>query len=270
MNDTALDGKGLLVEHGLSIWIETQGVTALLDSGETGKVLMHNLEALKLNPMDIQAVVISHSHIDHTGGLAALLQKNANMKVFAHPDIFRERFSRRKGKYESVGLPQGLAALSIDSRLSLSDQPMEVLPGIWTTGEIISRPEFEGRSANHFIRGDHDWLPDLYRDDMSLVIKTERGLHLVCGCCHAGLLNTLLQVRSVFGGPMISVTGGMHLLTAGKPELDQVIRFCEEMPEIKFYPNHCTGNDAVNMLADAFKDRVWPFHTGCEMIINEE
>ena len=198
VNNTSKEDAGLRSEHGLAFWIETRYSNVLFDTGQTAAVLSHNLDVLGLLPQNVDMLALSHAHYDHTGGLEAILSKNTKLTLFAHPDIFRPRYSLRKGEYVSIGLSLARETLAGKVNLSLSESPTEILPGLWTTGEIIERPEQEGRSAHHFIRAGEGWLPDPYRDDLSLVLKTKAGLVVICGCCHAGILNTLFHVERNF------------------------------------------------------------------------
>jgi len=165
-------------------------------------------------------VVLSHAHHDHTGGLEAVLSKNRGVPIYAHSDIFRPRYSFRQGAYQSIAMTLSAKDLASRAELRLSDLPMEIFPGLWTTGEILERPEPEGRSAHHAIRSDDHWRPDPYRDDLALVLETQAGLAVICGCCHAGLLNTLFHVQRTFERPILAILGGMHLVTADDLYLD--------------------------------------------------
>ena len=263
VNDTALPDSGLQSEHGLSMWIETPQGVALWDSGGSGEVLANNLKMLGLDAGRIRALALSHGHNDHTGGLGFLLQANPDLPVYAHPDILRPRFSRKNGAYLSMGLPEHSKALKDHQQLFLHDQPAEIMPGLWTSGEIRERAELEGRSANHFIKVDGAWEADPYRDDMSLVLETAGGILLICGCCHAGLLNTLRQARQQFTQPVRAVLGGTHLISADGAALRHVIDVLDgEYPQVRYYLNHCSGMDAVSQLQDAFGERVKEFPAG--------
>ena len=251
-------------EHGLAFLIETKGGCILFDTGRSGTVLLHNLELLDVEPEAINALALSHAHYDHTGGLTVLLDRIAGIPLYAHPDLFRERFSRRK-ELKSVGLLLGKEALGQRLTFQLSAEPTEILPGVWTTGEITDRAEPEGRSAHHLVRAVEGWEPDPYRDDMSLVLETGRGLAVLCGCCHAGLLNTLIHVRHNFGVDIAAVAGGTHLIRADEAHLQRVIEVLRELGLPQLYLNHCTGQRAYVALAQAFGDKAVPYPAGTRL-----
>jgi 7,8-dihydropterin-6-yl-methyl-4-(beta-D-ribofuranosyl)aminobenzene 5'-phosphate synthase len=185
------------------------------------------------------------------------LTQKPGLPLYASPDIFRPRFSVRNGKYNAIGLPLAQGEIAQLADLRLNSGPVEVLPGLWTTGEIEERPEPEGRSPRHVIPHGDSWKPDPYRDDMSLVMETPAGLVVICGCCHAGLLNTLAHVRRTFRGPIVAVIGGTHLIEADEAHLEHVVELLRhkyESPQL--YLNHCTGERAYLYLAKAFGEQV--------------
>ena len=263
VDDIALKGTRLKAEHGLAFWVETKYGTVLFDTGQTADVLSHNMSVLNLDAKDIDVVAFSHAHYDHTGGLEAILSKNPDLAIMANADIFRPRYSFRKGEYKQIGLQVDREEFSKRVKIQLSSAPAEIFPNLWTTGEITKRTEPEGRSASHFIRDGEEWRPDLYQDDMSLVLKTQDGLIVICGCCHAGLLNTLSHVKNNFKGPIIAVLGGTHLVTADGKLMRHVINVLDERyPNVRFFLNHCTGESAIKAMANAFGERVQPLPAG--------
>ena len=272
VDNAVCDHSSFWGEHGLAFLIETEGGRVLFDTGQSGTVLLHNLELLGIEPKTINTLAISHAHYDHTGGLPALLDRGSvgdlrptGIPLYAHPDLLRQRFSRREGALKSVGLPLTEEELSQRLTLRLNAEPTEILPGVWTTGEITDRPEPEGRSVHHLIRGPGGWEPDPYRDDMALVLETDEGLVVLCGCCHAGLLNTLAHVRRTFGTGITALIGGTHLLHADEAHLRRVIEVLRELGAPRLHLNHCTGLQAYVALAQAFGERVSPCPAGTQL-----
>jgi 7,8-dihydropterin-6-yl-methyl-4-(beta-D-ribofuranosyl)aminobenzene 5'-phosphate synthase len=250
-------------EHGLSFWIETENGSVLFDTGSTGKALIYNLGLLDISPNQAVAVILSHAHNDHTGGLSDLLSKNPGLPIYASPDLFRPRYSFRNRKPNFIGIPLKEDELSQLADLRFDDSPIEVLPGLWTTGEISQRPEPEGRSQKHFVPQDGGWVADPYQDDMSMVMDISDGLVLICGCCHAGLLNTMAHVDRIFQKPIIAILGGTHLATADEPSLEHTISVLRDSYNVQhYYLNHCTGENAFVALAHSFGKRVQPCPAG--------
>ena len=154
--------------------------------------------------------------------------------------------------------------------LKLNDDPIQIITNLWTTGEIYDRLEPLGSSANLFIKYRDSWLPDPYIDDLSLVLKTEKGLVLICGCCHAGILNTMIHVEKIFKSSINSVIGGTHLISVDDQYLDYVINVFEDCyPKTSFYLNHCTGTNAFMKLTTALGQRVKACPTGMILSFND-
>jgi len=243
-------GTRLWGEHGLAFLIETDAGRVLFDTGQSGAVLLHNMEALKVRPETVDALAISHAHHDHSGGLCALLEyTRPGLPLYANADLFRERFSRGRGEPESIGLPLAREVLAAKVALCLDAVPQEIQPGIWTTGQIAPRPELEGRSAHHLVQGEEGWAPDPYQDDMALVIEVASGLLLLCGCSHAGLLNTLYHVQRTFERPVVAIAGGAHLASADADYQQHVGEVLAEMESVqRISLNHCSGEAAFHSL----------------------
>jgi 7,8-dihydropterin-6-yl-methyl-4-(beta-D-ribofuranosyl)aminobenzene 5'-phosphate synthase len=243
-------GSRLRGEHGLAFLIEIESGRVLFDTGQSGAVLLHNLDVLEIEPKSIAALAISHAHYDHTGGLPALLGcTHPGLPLYANPDLFRERFSRRGDELKSIGMPLTQETLRAQTVLHLSAEPQQILPGIWTTGEIAPRPKPMGSSPRHMIREGSNLIPDPYQDDMALVVELDSGLLLLCGCCHAGLLNTLSHVKRAFERPIVAIAGGTHLAGANSDHLQHAGQTLLEMAYLqRVYLNHCSGNAAFHSL----------------------
>ncbi len=263
VNDIAIENAGLKSEHGLSFWIETENGVVLLDSGQSSEVFSHNLSVLDLDAAKVKAVALSHGHNDHTGGLAAILDHNPEVDIYANPGIMTPRYSLKKGEYIYIGMPENVRERLAEAHLHISAEPQEIVPGLWTSGKIEDRQEREGGSANHFIRSDDSWQADHYRDDLSLVLEMDDSIALICGCCHAGLLNTLFQVQSSFSKPVAYIFGGTHLVTSEKPYLSYLKdKLNEHFPKADYYLNHCTGSTAIQYLSKKLDSRVMEFPAG--------
>lgn len=261
--NTALRGSALWGEHGLSFYIETGQGRVLFDTGQTSAVLLHNMALLGIAPSEVDAVVLSHAHNDHTGGLPAILQQQPGLPVYANADLGRPRYSVKDGRHHHIGMPLSIEALARFADLRLSADPQEVLPGLWTTGEIVDRSEPEGRSPTHVTPDGDGWQPDPYQDDLSMVLETNEGLVLILGCCHAGLLNTLAQVKDRFGKEPIVIVGGTHLASADDEQLAHIVDVLRDMSGLRrIYPSHCSGERSYVALAAAFGDSIQPCPAG--------
>jgi 7,8-dihydropterin-6-yl-methyl-4-(beta-D-ribofuranosyl)aminobenzene 5'-phosphate synthase len=249
---------GLLAEHGLSVLVEAHGQRILLDAGQTD-VAVHNARALDLNLGTVDAIVLSHGHQDHTGGLRAVLREvsrqGREVPVYAHPDLWTARYSVREGERPRfAGLPyreEDLTALG--ARFHYSTAPLELWPGVWTTGEVPRHNDFERLDPALKVRLSEGWGQDQVRDDQALVVTSARGLIVVLGCAHAGIVNTLNHIREFTGERRLyAVVGGTHLGLGLKEQLAPSVAALREMGITRLGVSHCTGPEAAAELAQAF------------------
>lgn len=264
VEDTAPQGSGFRAEHGVSWHIETPHGQVLFDTGQSGDVLLHNAALLGVDIGRVDALVISHAHYDHTGGLLPVLDRmSPRPPLYASVDLFRPRYKTATPAPQFVGIALSRQELEQRTTLRLSTAPAEVLPGVWSTGEITERYTFIGGSDELIVPDGDGWAPDRYLDDLSMVVETAQGLVVLLGCGHAGLLNILRHVKQHFDGPIRVVAGGTHLMSATPEMLAQAV---EELPALydnpRLYPNHCTGKRAFDALAAAFAERVQPCPAG--------
>ena len=255
-------GSTLWGEHGLSFMIETEAGNVLWDTGQSGTVLRHNFREIGVHADRLVAVALSHAHLDHTGGLSALLKMCPGLPVYAHPEIFRERYSRRRGDLRAIGIAGQQRELEARTTFHLADAPEEIVPGVWTTGGIHQRPHPQGASPHHAMRQDSDIVPDGYFDDMSLALRVKGGIVLLCGCCHAGLRNTLAAVRAHHDEGLVAIVGGTHLVEATQGELDALVSTMRAEGLPLLHLNHCTGERALLSLAGDLGQHVSPCPAG--------
>lgn len=262
-DNAAPEGSGMQTEHGVAFWIATGDSNVLFDTGASAHALEVNLQELGLHVAHIDAMAFSHAHYDHTGGIEAVLGEREGLPIYANADIFRPKYSKHDNDYDASGFERQADDYKSRADWHLNDKPTEICDGLWTTGRIVERAFPEGRSAGHVIRKDGDFVPDPYLDDMSLVLKTDDGLVVICGCCHAGILNTLAHVKRHFEGEIIAILGGIHLMPAEMPMIRMVINELQEIaPDARFWLNHCTGDDAQKAFAETFGERAHHFKAG--------
>jgi 7,8-dihydropterin-6-yl-methyl-4-(beta-D-ribofuranosyl)aminobenzene 5'-phosphate synthase len=263
-NSVALSSR-LWGEHGMSVLIEEPGSVTLFDTGQSGKVLLHNMQELGIDPHKIDQVVLSHGHYDHTGGLKALFDLIGVRPIYGHPDIFNERFSEREdGSLKPVDMPISKASLG-DVSWHLSSDVIQVTENLYTTGEIPRLEPLEDEGDERLkvcASSDCDsMIKDPLKDDMSLVLKSSKGLVVLLGCCHAGVMNTLKQIERTFPDQEIfAMMGGTHLAKASEARLKATEAKIANLPKIGF--SHCTGLPVSSRFLNRFPNQAFVFQVG--------
>ncbi len=254
---------GTLGEHGFAALVEWQGESILFDTGQ-GETLLHNALRMRRDLHKVAQVALSHGHYDHTGGLLPLLRNCGGKELFAHPALFSRRYRiKDTGESIPVGIPYGEAFLhGLGGRFTLSEQFREIAQGIFLTGEVPRRNSFETGDAGIFC-DDCGCQPDPVMDDQSLIITGKRGLVLLLGCCHAGLINTIDYARDRTGiADIHAVIGGTHLGYCDAARLDETIKALRTARIGKIGPGHCTGFTASSRLYREFPGQFHPAHVG--------
>jgi len=246
----------LLGEHGLAMWVEIGAHRVLFDTGQ-GLVPLHNAKQLGIRLEKAEAVVLSHGHYDHTGGLSVALDRARNAKVYAHPEVFRPRFVRDSdGTTRKVGMREADrdAAQKRAPDIIETTRPTEVLEGLCVTGLIPRTTEYE-RTSGPFFLDNACREPDALNDDQALFFESEKGTVVLLGCAHAGVVNTLEYVRRLTNGnPIHAVIGGMHLASASEDRVRQTCVALRELGVRRVGPCHCTGLAATATLWQDFRE----------------
>jgi len=249
-----------LGEHGFACLVETAAGTWLFDTGR-GQSLLPNLAALGVDPHRIDGVILSHGHNDHTGGLLALLQQVGPRPVYAHPEIFAERYWQGLHERRDIRLPHTRAELeSAGAQFRFSETLTSLAPGLFFSGSIPRRCEAETGDP-HLVRPAADaegFVADAFNDDAAIAIETPRGLVVLLGCAHAGMINTLEHFRRELAAqPIHAVIGGSHLGPAGDAQFSETLGYLGRLPIDRIGLSHCTGQIRAAQLYAQFPNRVF-------------
>ena len=247
-----------ICEHGFSALIEVEGKKILVDTGSTGVAVMHNLKLLGVKPEDIDIIVVSHGHIDHTGGLS-----HFPAKVIAHPDAFLKRYLETPAGF-NYDLTSPDPALFID-RVEFHKGPVRLAKGVWTTGEVTRRHSWE--TLNIFrIQKNGKVECDEVIDDQGVLITSSKGLVIIAGCSHAGIINTVEQAINISGVPDVyCVIGGFHLIGPGEKKIDKTIEEFKRLKVKKIVPVHCTGFEGIKRISNEMPGEFEYVTTGCRV-----
>jgi len=255
---------GLESEHGLSMWIEVDGRKILFDTG-TGKILESNARKLGIDVHTADLLVLSHGHYDHTGGVGRFLQHTRQSHVYCHPSAVLPRYAVRNGSGTSISMPhESIAAMDklSEARLHWVQEPLHLGEHMGLTGHIPRKTSFEDTGGPFYLDPAGN-RPDPIDDDMALWIRTQKGLVVVTGCCHAGLINTLDYIFHLNNGMKIcALIGGFHLMGATPLRLNLTMQALAAFEIDLLVPCHCTGQAAVELLKKTFDIRVSPGAAG--------
>lgn len=230
--DNYLHKEGTKPDWGFSCLVEGTEKTILFDTGTNPEILMHNIGQLEVDLKDVDQIVISHEHYDHTGGLNGVLEKNHEVSVYlpvSFPYEFVRDVETKKARVISV------------------DEPVEICQNVYSTGEMGDQIK-----------------------EQSLIMNTDKGLIIVTGCSHQGIVAVLKRAKELFDNPIHLVFGGFHLGAKSNAELEEIIRNFKEIGVEKCGATHCTGDEAIEMFKKAFGENYMPMGTGRIFEINKK
>jgi len=248
---------GFLAEWGWSILVQVSDKIVLFDTG-TSIVAVRNADKLGIDLHSIDKIVLSHAHRDHTGGLREVLRRTGEMDVVAHPGIWDLKYKRRSAeeKAEYNGIPFAREELEKFASFKLTKEPVHISENILTTGEIPITTDFETIEPHFYLKQMGTLQHDPFADDLALIVKTVKGLVVILGCAHRGMINTLRHARNLTGDERVyAVIGGTHLYPKNDDQIGKTIESLKEIDIQKIGVSHCTGLHAAMRLAQAFGDR---------------
>lgn len=256
IENTTLIDRYFRSEPGLSLYIEDGDTRILFDCGYSD-LFIGNAAAMGIDLLDLDAVVLSHGHIDHTGGLPSLAAhhiragiegKPAKEPLFiTHPATFGRKKAKEGG---DAGCPVSPEYLSMFGEVKTSVSPQNVSDRITFLGEIPRTDPKQIAQSSACVKTQNGWVPDPVIEDSCLVYRGSEGLVLICGCTHAGIEHTVAYARSVCGDDRVAaIIGGLHLYSATPARIDEVSRWCAESDIGVIFPCHCTGLPATIALS---------------------
>ena len=218
----------LVTDWGFACFIHQKSKNILFDTGGSGRVLLSNMNKLRINLEDVDVIVLSHIHMDHTGGLKEFLKRNSHVTVYfphSFPQTFRDDI------------------LKMGCNLIAVDQPIKICEGVYSSGEM-----------GVGIR------------EQALILKTSKGLIVITGCAHPGIVDIVKHAKDWLKEEIYLVLGGFHLMRYSESEVGRVITRLQEMSVKKVAPSHCTGETAIRQFKAAWGDNF--LNGGCGAVIN--
>lgn len=257
VDNTALFDHMFVAEHGFSAYIEAEEKRILFDTGYS-IAFLENAQKMKIDLLDLDYIVLSHGHFDHTGGLWHLIHRFMEAaientphrlpRLIAHPRCF---LPRPKPRLADIGAVLTADEVQRFMPLELSAAPVSLTPNLFFLGEIERKFSFENIAPGprRIIMPDGSVQEDRILDDTSLAFRSYDGLVVITGCAHAGICNTVDYAKKVFGESRVhDIVGGLHLRAAG-PQLDGTLAYLKDFRPDTLHACHCTSLAAKVALA---------------------
>ncbi len=258
--DNNIGRMDFLGEHGFAAHVNHDSGAYLFDTGQ-GMTLPHNVRQGGLRLEDLDAVILSHGHYDHTGGLGWVLEQTGPIDIHAHPDVFSPHLAKVASDASKpprpVGCPRTQAELeSAGGRFVFHTATAQIAPGLWFISGYARHPSQTPADTKLVLAGADGPIPDPVAEDASLLLETPSGPVLLLGCAHGGVLNILDHIRDCLGFERLhAVLGGTHLMFFPSGQVRKVIEAFERFKVALVGVSHCTGDDAAMQLAQHFGDR---------------
>ncbi len=249
-------GKGLQGEHGLSLLVDTGKCRLLFDTGASD-LFIRNARIMGIDLREVDFLVLSHGHRDHTGGLCHFLTLNDKATVICKREILNPKF---KGERENGVIHPG----SLDtSRFRFVDKVEELCPGVFVFPQLTITDEVDTHFEHFLTRIDGKKEVDVFVDELALVLQQKNAISVLSACSHRGITNIIRTVLAYFPRtPLKLVLGGFHIHNAEKDKFEVIARFFEEYLPERLGVCHCTGVDKYASFHQSFNDRVFYNYTG--------
>jgi len=266
--EDSLSDPDLTAKHGFSCLVETTSAGSssriLMDAGPPPNIALNNADLMKVDLLSLNAIVISHGHYDHMGGLPEILKRiRKPTPIIVHPLAFAPKFSLTPNlKFIGADFDQRTVK-ELQGVLLLARNSVQVATGVITSGEISRETGFE-QIEGFWTVENQNFIQDVMIDDQALLVNLrEKGLVILSGCGHSGIINTVRHAQKITGLEKIHATiGGCHLANANQERLQATVNELLKIQPNRLYPCHCTGPKAINKFLEAFGERCKATHTG--------
>lgn len=265
MEDTK-GAEGCIYEHGLSFYVETKKHKILVDTGASDAFL-ENARLLGIDLTQVDTVVISHGHYDHTGGLLAFALLNPDAKIYMRDNAGKAYYSIKDNGEKYIGINQDILELP---QLVLVEGDMQIDEELSLFTNVTGR-RFWAKGNLLLKRKDKECLvQDEFDHEQCLVVKDCEKRILFSGCAHNGILNILEKYKEIYHGYPDRVVSGFHMIQQEYTEedLENIRQTARELQKLdcRFYSGHCTGQTALDVMKEIMQEQLQQIHSGMEVI----
>lgn len=259
------DNNTLLSEHGLSIYIEVEEMKILFDTGKSGDFI-NNAEKLNVDLSNIDYLLLSHGHYDHSGGFKKLVDGiGSPFKLIVGDGFFSEKYKLMDNNtYRYRGNPFNKDFIN-ENNISLTcinEDIFYINENIMIFSNFKRNNDFEIQNKLFRIKKNEEYILDDFSDEIVLAVKKNEGLIVILGCSHVGVVNILETITKRTGIPIYAIIGGSHLVEADDERVSKTIEFLKENNIEIIAMSHCTGEYAIEKLKNEFKDKFVYNNTG--------
>lgn len=274
VENTKLKNSNLSMEHGLSMLIQKDSNNILFDTGGPQESAIKNASKLGIDISKVDAVVISHGHNDHTGGLLKFFQINDKAHVYLKKEALSFYYSKRPDGEKYIGIDNRIAEKYSD-RLHFVDKTTEIAQGIVLVPQIKRKFRIPSTNSVLFTKEDGKLVNDTFKHELFMVVENDDNLFVFSGCGHNGIKNIIITAKETFPNRKIStVIGGFHLqagsstfAVAKKEEIEETAEWLISEGIEKVYTGHCTGERGMKIMKPILKERLEQIYTGMEITL---
>lgn len=259
------ENNTLLSEHGLSLYIEFDGIKILFDTGQSGSFI-DNADKLNIDLKNIDYVVLSHGHYDHSGGFRRLVEKiGTSFNLIVGKGFFNKKYKLTEEgtyKYNGNSFDKVYIRQNNIQVKYINEDIFNITDNILVFSDFKRNNDFELINNKFHIRKNENFVIDDFSDEIILAFKLDKGLVVILGCSHVGVVNILETIIERTEIPIYGIVGGTHLIKADNNRINNTIKFLKEKDIRILRMSHCTGDKAIEEIKLEFGERFLYSHTG--------